>query len=575
MSANAPIPSTAAESVLDSRPRILVVDDEDQVVQIFRDLLTQQGYEVVSCDNGDDAITKVTTERFDLVLTDINLPGVDGLEVVRAAKAADKDTVVILITGYASTTTAIDALRQGAYDYITKPFDLWETAKAIERGLESRNLILENRRLITQLERANAELQQHEQILRRRIEQATHRLGTLYEAGKAMSQSLSLQATCDVVVAQAGRVTGARSCVLFLHDQGSDEYEAIAALGLPLEQLPKLRFTMGTGFHGQVVQSAESSLVSGISEAIGVEDVLASVGAAHALIVPLLSNESVIGTITAIGRAGEPEFTGDDQEGLKMLASQAAIAVTNAILYERTKELDRLKSEFVAVVSHEVRTPLTSIKGSLELLGDERFHRLPPPQKELLAICQANTERLISLINDILDFSKLESSRLSLNFEQMDVERVLVEAVENIRNLAAMKGVDLVVHVDPSAGSVEADPMRVGQIATNLIGNAIKFSPEKARIEIFASGDSGAVTVSVKDYGRGIAQRDLSRLFQRFAQLDSSTTRKAGGTGLGLVISKGIVEQHGGKIWVESALGKGSTFSFSLPRLRPAEASAV
>jgi len=281
----------------------------------------------------------------------------------------------------------------------------------------------------------------------------------------------------------------------------------------------------------------------------------------------------VIGTISAIALAGAPEFTGDDQEGLKMLASQAAIAITNAILYERTKELDRLKSEFVAVVSHEVRTPLTSIKGSLELLGDERFHTLPAPQKELLGICQANTERLISLINDILDFSKLESSRLSLNFERMDVGRVLVEAVENIRNLAAIRGVELDVKIDPTAGSVEADPMRVGQVATNLIGNAIKFSPERGRIEVFASGDEGSVTISVKDYGKGIAQRDLSRLFQRFAQLDSSTTRKAGGTGLGLVISKGIVEQHGGKIWVESALGKGSTFSFSMPRTRPAEPS--
>jgi signal transduction histidine kinase len=148
------------------------------------------------------------------------------------------------------------------------------------------------------------------------------------------------------------------------------------------------------------------------------------------------------------------------------------------------------------------------------------------------------------------------------------VERVLVEGVENIRNLAAIKGVELELRIDPSTGSVEADPMRVGQVATNLIGNAIKFSPEKSKIEVFASGDSGTVTISVKDYGRGIAQRDLSRLFQRFAQLDSSTTRKAGGTGLGLVISKGIVEQHGGKIWVESALGKGSTFSFSLPRQR-------
>jgi signal transduction histidine kinase len=124
------------------------------------------------------------------------------------------------------------------------------------------------------------------------------------------------------------------------------------------------------------------------------------------------------------------------------------------------------------------------------------------------------------------------------------------------------------VRIDPATGSVEADPMRIGQVATNLIGNAIKFSPERGKIEIFASGDSSSVTVSVKDYGRGIAQRDLSRLFQRFAQLDSSTTRKAGGTGLGLVISKGIVEQHGGKIWVESSLGRGSTFSFSLPRQR-------
>jgi signal transduction histidine kinase len=122
---------------------------------------------------------------------------------------------------------------------------------------------------------------------------------------------------------------------------------------------------------------------------------------------------------------------------------------------------------------------------------------------------------------------------------------------------------------------VEADPMRVGQVATNLIGNAIKFSPEEGRIEVFASGDSSTVTVSVKDYGKGIAQRDINRLFQRFAQLDSSTTRKAGGTGLGLVISKGIVEQHGGKIWVESALGKGSTFSFSLPRQRPVELAAL
>jgi signal transduction histidine kinase len=325
---------------------------------------------------------------------------------------------------------------------------------------------------------------------------------------------------------------------------------------------------MGVGYHGQVVQDAQATIVNDIGDKVGVEEILSGLRAENALIVPLISNEMVIGTLTAIDHEGGSEFSTEDQEALGMLASQATIAVDNANLYERTKELDRLKSEFVAVVSHEVRTPLTSIKGSLELLGDDRFHKLPAPQRELLGICQANTERLISLINDILDFSKLESSRLSLNFESMDVGRVLIEAVENIRNLAGMKGVTLDVRIDPNTGAVDADPMRVGQVATNLIGNAIKFSPEKGRIEVFASGDSGTVTVSVKDYGKGIATRDISRLFQRFAQLDSSTTRKAGGTGLGLVISKGIVEQHGGKIWVESALGEGSTFVFSLPRKR-------
>ena len=379
--------------------------------------------------------------------------------------------------------------------------------------------------------------------------------------------SLSRQSTLDVVVAQAARLTSARSCLLFLHDVASDDYAAEAGVGVPEETLRTLRFQMGIGYHGQVVQSTQSMLLEDLGDAVGAEEIMSLVRAKNALIVPLQGNESVMGTITCLNRDGVG-FSTEDQDMLKMLASQATIAITNADLYERTKELDRLKSEFVAVVSHEVRTPLTSIKGSLELLGDERFHKLPPPQKELLSICQANTERLISLINDILDFSKLESSKLSLTVESIDAGTVLTEAVENIQNLAKQKGVEIDLKIDPSTGSIEADPMRVGQVATNLLGNAIKFSPEQSRIEVFASGDESQITVSVKDYGRGIAQRDLNRLFQRFAQLDSSTTRKAGGTGLGLVISKGIVEQHGGKIWVESSVGEGSTFSFSLPRRR-------
>jgi signal transduction histidine kinase/FixJ family two-component response regulator len=561
--------ASAGAAAFRERPRILVVDDEAQVVQIFQELLQQRGYDVEVSSDGDDAIHRVTDGRFDLVLTDINLPGVDGLEVVRAAKAADKDTCVILITGYASTTTAIDALRQGAYDYITKPFDLWETAKAIERGLESRFLVMENRRLVTSLEAANRELQHHEEILRRKVEEATARLQTLYVAGKEISASLSLQSTLDVVLRQVGSLTGASAAVVYLRDSETEEYVAEALTENVREHRKRLRFSAGAGLHGQAVRSGMPVLEPHLDGAVGAEELLDLLGAKGVLIVPLFDNEGPIGALTAADREGGG-LTESDREGLEMFASQASIAITNAILYERTKELDRLKSEFVAVVSHEVRTPLTSIKGSLELLGDERFHTLPPPQKELLQICQANTERLISLINDILDFSKLEASKFTLNLEETDLLKVVAEAVENIRSLAAMKRITVDIHVEGTVGTVEVDPMRVSQVITNLLGNAIKFSAEKSRVEIWARGGGDAVEISVRDQGKGISPKDLSRLFQRFGQLDSSNTRKAGGTGLGLVISKGIVEQHGGKIWVDSQVGAGSTFSFTLPRERPA-----
>jgi signal transduction histidine kinase/DNA-binding response OmpR family regulator len=562
-------PGTAADAAMfQEPPRILVVDDEPHVLQIFQELLAQRGYEVEVSSHGDDAIHRVTNGKFDLVLTDINLPGVDGLEVVRATKAADKDTCVILITGYASTTTAIDALRQGAYDYITKPFDLWETAKAIERGLESRFLVVENRRLVRSLEEANHELQKHEEILRRKIEEATARLATLYTAGKEISASLSLSSTLELIVRQVGKLTGATMAAVYVHDSEHEEYVAEAATENILEHIPDLRFASGVGLHGQAVRSAQPVLEPHLAGAVGTEEILERVGATGVLIVPLLSNERVIGAISAMNR-GEGVFTDVDRDALEMFASQASIAVTNAVLYERTKELDRLKSEFVAVVSHEVRTPLTSIKGSLELLGDERFHKLPAPQVELLQICQANTERLIGLINDILDFSKLEASRFTLNIEEADVSKIVTESVENIRSLAAMKKVAIDFHVEGTVGTVEADAMRVGQVITNLLGNAIKFSEEKTRVEVWARGEEELVTISVRDHGKGISQKDMDRLFQRFGQLDSSTTRKAGGTGLGLVISKGIVEQHGGRIWVESQVGSGSTFSFTLPRARP------
>jgi signal transduction histidine kinase len=252
-----------------------------------------------------------------------------------------------------------------------------------------------------------------------------------------------------------------------------------------------------------------------------------------------------------------------------LFAGSAAIALSNSILHERTLELDRLKSEFVAVVSHEIRTPLTVIKGVLELLTDDRHWQVDEKQGELLRMATANSERLLHLINDILDFSKLQSASLPMSFAPGLLPQVIRASAGNLSHLAGERGIQLGLEMPNDAPLVIMDEQRIGQVVTNLLSNALKFSPRGSTVTVTVKVEEQALHVSVKDEGEGIAPKDMSRLFQKFSQLDSSTTRKAGGTGLGLVITKGIVEAHGGRIWVESEIGLGSAFHFTLPLSGP------
>ncbi|MEK7330886.1 MAG: HAMP domain-containing sensor histidine kinase, partial [Candidatus Eisenbacteria bacterium] len=180
-------------------------------------------------------------------------------------------------------------------------------------------------------------------------------------------------------------------------------------------------------------------------------------------------------------------------------------------------------------------------------------------------IAHANAERLLVLINDILDFSKLESSSLPMNVERQRLEPVMTQAIQNLRTQLEERRIQLETVISPELPDLVFDAVRIAQVLTNLFSNAIKFSPPGGRIEVSAEPWDGVVRVGVRDQGEGIAPGDLLKLFRKFSQIDSSATRKAGGTGLGLVICKGIVEQHGGQITVESTPGQGSTFYFTLP----------
>ncbi|TMQ73393.1 MAG: HAMP domain-containing histidine kinase [Candidatus Eisenbacteria bacterium] len=216
-------------------------------------------------------------------------------------------------------------------------------------------------------------------------------------------------------------------------------------------------------------------------------------------------------------------------------------------------------------MSHEIRTPLTSVKGAIELLTDERYFKNNDQQSKLLTIAHANTERLLTLIGDILDFSKLDSGSLPMHFERQRIESVVTQAAQNLRTLIEERNIALEVLMANDLPDLMIDPNRIAQVVTNLISNALKFSPSNAQLRITVENWQGMVRVGVRDHGEGIAAENLPKLFKKFTQIDSTSTRRAGGTGLGLVICKGIVEQHGGQMSVESAPGEGSTFYFTLP----------
>jgi PAS domain S-box-containing protein len=227
------------------------------------------------------------------------------------------------------------------------------------------------------------------------------------------------------------------------------------------------------------------------------------------------------------------------------------------------REVERMKDEFVSVVSHELRTPLTSIRGSLGLLAAGKVGEIPEKGRRMLEIAVQNTDRLVRLINDILDIERIESGSVTMELRRVDAAELVEQSAEVMTAMAERAGVRLTASAD--AHPLEADPDRILQVLTNLISNAVKFSPPGAEVAVTAAREGREVAFRVRDRGRGIPADRLESIFERFQQVDSSDAREKGGTGLGLAISRSIVQQHGGRIRVESVPGEGSTFTFTLP----------
>jgi len=264
-------------------------------------------------------------------------------------------------------------------------------------------------------------------------------------------------------------------------------------------------------------------------------------------------------------------FSDKQIELVQTFADQAVIAIENVRLFDQIQDKSRQlaeasqhKSQFLANMSHELRTPLNAILGYTELIQDSVYGEPPEKMRAVLTRVQSNGKHLLGLINDVLDLSKIEAGQLTLDLIDYSLGDVAHNVYSAVEPLAADKKLSFKAEVAPNLPRGRGDERRLTQVLLNLVGNAIKFT-DAGEVVIKAGASDGTFSLSVRDTGPGISEADQQKLFQEFQQADNSITRKKGGTGLGLAISKRIVEMHGGKIWLESAVGQGSTFFVTLP----------
>ncbi|MFQ6099969.1 MAG: GAF domain-containing protein [Anaerolineae bacterium] len=422
------------------------------------------------------------------------------------------------------------------------------------------------------------------------FEETQHRvreLRLLHDVGLAAASGVRLEETLQAAAEVLAAELGLPLVGLELLDPASGTLRVEASVGCP-EAVKDLHLRLGEGINGWVAQHGEPVLVPDVR--LDPRYVEGDPDTRSELCVPLAAGSQIIGVLNVESHRLN-DFTEDDLRLLSTLANNLVVLIERACLFEevetartelqqraqaleeanvRLQELDRLKDQFLANMSHELRTPLNSIIGFSEVLIDGLVGEISPEQEECVRDILSSGEHLLALINDILDLSKIEAGRVELEPKKVDVAELIEVVQATVKSLIEKKSQVLKIELEGDLPSLVADPFRIKQVLLNLLSNANKFTPDEGHITLSCRlADPATMLFSVADTGIGIKPEDQEIIFEEFRQANGSAAREITGTGLGLTISKRLIEMHGGHIWVESEYGHGATFSFLLPLAGP------
>lgn len=508
--------------------KIVVVDDEKFFTSSIKLFLKVRGFEDVDCFNKPkEAIDFLKHNKPDIIISDFNMPDMNGLEFLTQAKKLYPEISMILLTGYADKENAIKAINDvGIYKYIEKPWDEESMILDIKNGIE-RGYLLENLRdKIIQLEDANTKLEEYSEKLEQMVAARTEELR---DANAKLNGIINCCADGIIIIDRLG--------IIEQVNPACENMTGLSEVALCHMKLQEIAYSDNVDFN----KSAKNK--EGI---FGLGPDKSEILIRDCYIRNSLSDKRI---------PVEINFA-----SISTSEKERYVGVIRDVSLQ--KDTERLRDDFIATLTHDLRTPLTAAINALNILLDGSLGELEEKQKVLLSTMKNSNEDLLGLVNALLEVYRFESGKLELYKTDFNIKELVETCYNELKLLAEKKDIEFVLNCETD-DYICADRAEIKRVIINLCGNAVNYTNKGGKIEIFAKSIEGDFIFSVSDNGNGIPKEDIPNLFMRFSQ--GTTKKRSTGTGLGLYLSRQIIEAHGGKIQVESKMNKGSEFTFLLP----------